>query len=67
MILYSEVFFKMYHSFFFFNRGREFVTTCRKLGLPEDLTVGALIGTLALAYCAAMVVMYVLFSLQKVS
>ena len=53
--------------FFFFNRGRKFVTTCRKLGLPEDLTVGALIGTLALAYCTAMVVMYVLFSLQKVS
>ena len=52
---------------FFFNRGRKLVATCRKLYLPDDMTVGALIGTLALAYCAAMVVMYVLFSLQKVS
>ena len=57
----------MYYYSFFFNRGREFVTTCRKLGLSDDVTVGALIGTLALAYCAAMVVMYILFSLQKVS
>ena len=51
----------------FFNRGRKLVATCRKLYLPDDMTVGALIGTLALAYCAAMVVMYVLFLLQKES
>ena len=68
MVLYSEVFFKVYYCyFFFFNRGRKLVITCRKLHLPDDMTVGALIGTLALAYCTAVVVMYVLFSLQKVS
>lgn len=51
----------------FFNRGRKFVTTCRTLHLAEDVTVGALIGMLAQEYCVAVIVMFALFTLQKVS
>lgn len=43
----------------FFNRGRQFVTTCRTLHLAEDVTIGALIGMLAQEYCVAVVVMHV--------
>ena len=51
----------------FFNRGRKFVTTCRTLRLAEDVTIGALIGMLVQEYSVTVVVMFALFTLQKVS